>query len=708
MANDTLYTLLGRSSGDGVSASIADSHGTVVCGVSTDAGSCQLGAAGLYTLTVWLYSGGSGNYTISVESMRTPSSCSALADSFFSFASPGVARTLPTGSAGQCYAFDQPQGSVLYLSAPGGGDVQGPILDAQYQPVCFVRYAANCTLSRPGPYHLFLHEFYGNQAAYTLYLPRISNSVGCPAATAGPFGDQGSAVASGTVTSRIACHQLSVANPETVGVRFSQFEDQYLWWWIYDNAGRQVCEKYSNADGCPLSAAGQYTMVVLNQSWEPSLTYELGITNLSGSAGCGSATATNWDQPALVLHVTSPVQINCVPVTGRAGDRILTYVAPTAYNEARALLVDGSGTLVCTGYSSEDGCQLPADGTYRVLSYLRNWDSGSTDLTYKLQVRRLNEPIGCPTVTPGAYNAAPAGSLAGNRCRVLRIPAAGSYRIKPVDAGGYEAYGQIYDAAGIKVCTTQMCTFPAGGSYTLVLNGSVPSTVLDEDYKYALAVLPTVPFGCPQVSDDLGSLAAYQGQFGSPAQFDCVQLASPAGAKIMEVLPGNASGAGRPSVTVVDADGNYVCDSTYSLRQYSCELTGAAPFYAVMTGANGNPASSYTVSFPRVSGTNSCAVLPQGATGASITTSHDHFAACFSVPADQHGAKEVFTYTRTSGTGDAGFTVVDANGVVWCGYLGSPSINRSTTCTLPAGPVTVVLEADAVDATYQISHVAGA
>lgn len=75
---------------------------------------------------------------------------------------------------------------------------------------------------------------------------------------------------------------------------------------------------------------------------------------------------------------------------------------------------------------------------------------------------------------------------------------------------------------------------------------------------------------------------------------------------------------------------------------------------------------------------------------------------------DQHGAKEVFTYTRTSGTGDAGFAVLDAAGFVRCGFLGNAPVNRSITRTLPAGPVTVVLEADGVDATYRVSHVAGA
>jgi hypothetical protein len=107
--------------------------------------------------------------------------------------------------------------------------------------------------------------------------------------------------------------------------------------------------------------------------------------------------------------------------------------------------------------------------------------------------------------------------------------------------------------------------------------------------------------------------------------------------------------------------------------------------------------------FARVDGPPNCPVLPQGTTGATVTTGADRFAACFSIPADRHGARETFTYRRTSGTGDASLSVFDASGIRYCGP--SPqSVERTFTCSLPAGPVTVILEADGVGATYQLTH----
>ena len=116
-----------------------------------------------------------------------------------------------------------------------------------------------------------------------------------------------------------------------------------------------------------------------NDNWE-SATYRVAVTAVSRNSGCAPATSTTWDQPALVLHQTSPVQTNCQPFRGKAGERILTYIAPEQYNDAWAWLVDETGTPLCTEWSEQDGCVLPATGTYRVVSFLNRWAEDSVDL----------------------------------------------------------------------------------------------------------------------------------------------------------------------------------------------------------------------------------------------------------------------------------------------------------------------------------------
>ncbi|MGN9813244.1 hypothetical protein ACTMSW_28300 [Micromonospora sp. BQ11] len=703
--SDVLVGRLTHLSGDLVQARVTDRAGGQLCVLSSYSRECQLGPAGRYTVTVFVYHGtGTASYLLSFESRKAPSACETLSEEFFSFASPGRSGTLPAGLAARCFTFVQPTGAVLHLADPSAaGDVQGSVVDAAYEPAgCEVRYTTECTLTGAGPYKLFLQEFYGNQAEYTLKLPRISRPVGCPALPLVTFGDPGSGVGSGTVPANesVTCHGVTSTAAGPVLVRLNRSADQHLNWRVYDTDGHRVCEEWSAERSCTLPSAGSYLLMAENRNWEP-VDYQVAVAALDATEGCAPATGTAWNQPALVVHQTSPVQTNCQPFTGAAGDRVVVYRAPHAWNELRSWLVDDRGTVLCTEWSEEDGCVLPANGTYRVISYLADWYADSTDLTYRMQVRLLNDGTDCPTITPGSYGASPA-TPGGVRCRVLDIPAAGAYRVRAVDAQNAAQYATVYDAAGLRACTGDWCGFTAPGRYTLILSGAQQDTVIDNDYVYTVRLLPVAPSNCVAVSDDGHTGTSYQGSFDAAGEMDCVRLPSPAGARIVRLVAGDATGAARPEITVVDATGKYVCDYN-SLYQYSCELTGTAPFHAVLTSPNGAPTGAYRVAFSRVDGQPACPELARDATGATVTTGADRFAACFTVPADQHGARESFTWRRTNGTGDASLSVFTAAGVRYCGPTGQ-AVERTVTCYLPEGPVTVILETDGVDATYQITH----
>ncbi|HEY0699341.1 MAG TPA: hypothetical protein VGD43_16200, partial [Micromonospora sp.] len=508
-------------------------------------------------------------------------------------------------------------------------------------------------------------------------------SVGCLTLPLAPFGDPGTAVGSGTVPGwdGVTCQALSSATAGAVVVRFNEYADQYLNWRLYDADGRKVCEEWSDARSCALPTAGSYTLLAQNWDWQP-VSYQLAVARLDGTEGCAAATGTNWDQPALLVHQTSAVQTNCQPFQGEAGDRVMVYRAPVAYNQLSAWLVDEDGTVLCTEWSEEDGCVLPTTGTFRVISHLAYWETDTVDLTYRMQVRRLSGAVGCPTITPGGYNAPPAGALGGIRCRTLDVPAEGTYRIKAVGADNYRRYATVYDATGHKLCTDVWCQLPAAGRYTMVLSGGDSGSVLDTDVEYAVAMLPWVPSGCPSVSDTGWQDAPHRGGFTAAGQYDCLQFASPADARVVELLPGDATGAGATEVTVVDSTGAHVSDS-YPLRQSRCQLTGEAPFFAVLTSRDGVPTGVYSLAFARTDGPPACPVLPGDAAGATVTTGADRFAVCFSIPADQRAARESITWRRTSGTGDARMSVFDATGNRYCvtGY----AVERTITCSPPAG-----------------------
>ncbi|HET6482195.1 MAG TPA: hypothetical protein VFG35_19480 [Actinoplanes sp.] len=684
---------------DSVGAMLYDVEGNYLCYYGSYPAGCELGAAGTYTVVVALaYGSGDMAYTLSLQSQRTPSTCRTLGNGFFSFASPGRAAELASGSAGECFTFDQPVGSVLQMYAPrasNSGDVRGEILDAEYQPVCPVRDAYACTLHTPGPYRLMMYELYGHEVTYTLRMSRISHSTGCPLLRPTAFGDPGSAAGTGTLddVNTVVCHKLRA--PSTGGVAIRIHNDQLIWWNLYDDAGHQACDKYENLRACQLPASGDYTIVTSNQDWQP-VTYQIAVAALFRSAGCATGTSLRWDQGAALLHQTSPVQANCQQFQGKAGQRVVVYAAPTRYNFAAKMVVDSTGQALCLDYSEETGCLLPADGTYRVISYLDQWDSESADETYKVQVRSLSEPKGCPVVQPGAFNDPPAGAYGPIRCRTLRLPGAGVYQIRAYDDENYRTYAAVFDTTGHRICDDSgRCEFPAAGDYAVVLSAQATDTVVDDDFSYALSVLPVQPAGCPTLSQEL-----YRGTFAAPGQFLCLRLPQAAGERIVELIPAEKR---YPPTQVYDSVGNDICDSSYELWQTSCQLNGTAPYFAVISQQEGEAPGPLAARFVRVDGPPSCPAF-DGAE-LTLTTGGDDFSVCRTISADAHAARETFAWKRTAGTGGAYLSIFDADGVRRCGPTGTFP-ERTATCTLPAGPLTVILNTTEAAATFELSRTA--
>jgi hypothetical protein len=692
--NDVLYgTFTQVSNGadtDYAGAMVFDADGNYLCYFANYPGTCQLGAAGTYTVTVSLSWGvGDVGYTFAVQSLRTPSACRTLGNAFFSFAAAGRTGELAAGSAGDCYTFNQPTGTVLQLWAPQStGVVQGEILDGDFQPVCPVQYTNQCTLTSPGPYRVMMTELYAHAVTYTLRMARLSHSVGCPVLRPASFGDPGSAAGTGSLTEQgsVACHQLRT--PAAGGVLVRIYDDQQIWWTVFDDAGERVCDKYADAWSCQLPAAGGYTILTSNQNWDP-ITYQIAVTALHRAAGCSPLTSLAWDQAAAQLDSTSAVQANCQQFRGAAGRRVVVYSTPGVFTT----LVDSAGRALCTDYSEETGCALPAAGTYRVVSFRHAFAVGAgADNSYKVQARSLTSPSGCPLVSVGAFNAPPAGAFGPIRCRIVRVTQPGILRIRMYDAANYQKYAAVYDHTGHRICnSSSYCEFPAAGDFTVVLDGQSTAQVIDNDYSYVTSVLPVQPAGCPALSQEL-----LQGAFTDPGQSLCVQLPQPTGASLIELVP---TGQRYPFTYVVDSAGNYLCDSSSQLRQTSCKLSGSAPYSAVLSQDEGQAPAPFAARFVRVDGPPSCPVLD----GSAAATSAEAFVVCRSIPADGHGTTETFSWHRASGSGGAAFGVFDAAGTRQCGPTAA-NADGTVTCRLPAGPLTVLLNAAAADAAYEISH----
>ncbi|SNT65422.1 hypothetical protein SAMN05421812_12280 [Asanoa hainanensis] len=691
-AADTLLITRANVSGEIVEGVVTNAAGQQVCSVFGSVSDCVAGAAGTYTITMssrW----GPGEYTLAVDSLKTPSSCTQLDNAFFSFASPGISTTIPAGSAGQCYRFNQPLDSVLQLTTPLGG-VQGTIVDAAFQPVCQISYGATqCRLRTAGPYRVFIREYSGSEAAYRLRMPRLTTPAGCPLLRTTGFGDPGANSNTATVEGNdFTCHKVRAA--AAGATLFRVYNGQHFDWILYDQAAQQICSEYEHARGCTIPAAGDYILLMPNTNWE-KVTYQVAAVTLYRNSGCAPTTGTTWTEPTISVTQGSLIGTHCQPFRGQAGDRILAFGAPTRWNDFYHWVVDSAGNPFCPYYDEQAGCVLPTTGTYRVISYLGNQSTEEPQAPYELQVRRLNNPVGCPTVSPGAYGAAPAGAAAGIRCRILDVPAAGDYRVDAHWADNYDASPTVFDADFRELCRT-FCQFAAPGRYTMVLSATSDS-IIQNDSAYATTFLPAAPSSCASAPGN-GDLVS--GEFRAAGQLDCLELSAPAGGKVVRVLPTDATGVGRPYVSVVDANGGYVCDAN-PLYQYSCELTGEAPFFALVDNRNGGtPTGTYQVGIATVSPPPSCAAQANDST---VNSSADRVGFCFTIAADDHTAREDLRYRRTSGTGNATMSVFSADGIRYC-YTMTPSADRTLNCTLPEGQITVLLETAAQTATWQVTR----
>ena len=668
-------------------ASIAAPDGTDVCWLYSGNDECVAPVAGTYTLSVAHDSTSDPvRYRLGVQSFSNPQACAALPDDAFDFPMQAREGTLPADSAGLCFGFDQPAGSLLRLGVSTSSSLRGRIVDAAGVTVCGLDHDIECRVTGTAPYRIVFSSQWYEEGPYRFWGVRVSDPAGCAALSPAKFGGPGDASGSVTVESdSLACQVFSTsAGPHllTFGARY------YVDFQIVDRAGQQVCSGSDDRTAhCDLPAAGAYSLITKNRYSEPR-TVEAAIYPLASTDGCAGPIGTSWNTAPTRVMMRSDLQVDCHLIEAAPGDRV-EVDAPNGW------ITDASGTRICKPLEDEDhkGCPLPGAGPYRVVS-AGFWDDEPH--TYDVRVVRLNGHDGCAAVTVGRYGAAPAGPLTRNRCRALTVPAPGNYQVALVDDENYQAYGDVYDSAGLRVCSNS-CTFPAAGTYTLV-----PSN----DREYATVFLAAgSDDGCVAVSD--GPLTAPRaGAFTAAGQYDCLLLPTPSGAGLALVRPQDATGTGYPEITVYDATGAYECD-LYDLRDYACRLEGTAPFRAVLhlDSDADDVTGPYHLGFVRTDGTPDCPVLPASAFGAgpstSVTLGGTAYVGCFTIPAG-HSAAEALTFRRTAGSGLARVSVFDADGDRQCQR--SRSEAGVLICRLDAGPATVLVEGTAAAGTYALDR----
>ncbi|AIR99551.1 FG-GAP-like repeat-containing protein [Streptomyces glaucescens] len=500
----------------------------------------------------------------------------------------------------------------------------------------------------------------------------------CAALPLAPFGDPGSAVGRATIPAEgSACFGFTATQPGLHRV-LVQDPSAESYAQVFDGETRLDCHDPAwGAGWCVLPRAGAFRLEVVNRGWE-TREIPVTVTALATDTGCARETGTSWDLPPVTGSAASPLGIVCHPFAGKPGERITVGFRTEAYGSYVHWITDETGAHICPRFDEDgsEGCVLPGDGPYRVLGYVSEAERGFP-AAYTVRIRRLSDPVGCARVPVNAYGSAPTTVDPATGCKTFTAPAAGRYGVYGV-SGGSRSPLAVYDGDGKTVCEQWQspCPVPAAGDYLVLTEHAT------------LVVDRAASAGCaPAV------LGTHQGSFATVGEIDCLTLPLPEGARMAALTPVNGS-APRPDVVVVDADGVQRCEGE-SLGAGTCALTGSAPFRALVSTDDENPATgSYRIALHRTDTAGDCPVLPAGdftADGATarFSTGGGVFSHCLSIPADDHSAVENVQLRAVSGTSTARFSVLDARGERVCGVWASRS--TWTTCRLTPGAAHTVL-----------------
>ncbi|MFD4762331.1 hypothetical protein ACFWOJ_26735 [Streptomyces sp. NPDC058439] len=431
------------------------------------------------------------------------------------------------------------------------------------------------------------------------------------------------------------------------------------------------------AGWCELPRAGAFTLQLMNNWSEPSRP-TVAVVPLGTTKGCAPEISTAWDTAPVVGSATGANAIQCQPFTGTPGERITNKIKTTGYGESLSWITDETGARICPRFNEDDseGCVLPGDGPYRVLSQV-NYAERGFPAEYTLTVRRISDPAGCTHVPLSAYNSAPTTADPASGCKTFTAPAAGRYNVYSVRDGARSVLA-VYDGDGKTVCTTRNgCSLPAAGDYTVFTDD--PTLIFDG----------SATTGCEPVE-----LGLYRGTFASAGEIDCLALPLPADARLAVLKSLNGTGP-RVEVIVVDANGVQRCDRS-DLSEGTCALTGKAPFRAlVSTDDSSEPTGSYALALHRTDAASNCPAIPAGdftttSPAARLSTGDGVFSHCLSIPADDHSAQENLQFQAAPGTkATAAFTVLDPHGKQVCSIYSS--LSTWTTCELAPGVAHTVL-----------------
>lgn len=633
-----------------------------------------------------------------------------------SFASAPVTGAISSGGESDCYSLPTLASGdrvAIHFETSGvsNGSPTWRLRDGDGNEVCSAYYySSTCTISGATGWSLNVADGSASSGtfSYSISLRRLDDPQGCA-----DLGDPASwSFDSGRTDGTLL--PGGGARCYTFERQFGEADGSYWFralrtggnlnplWHVYGPTGNEECSGWSGGldNRCRLISYGQFALVVEAPYSGEAGAFLATARKLNAPQGCGASPPTAINAEAVAESIASAGEADCFALSGLSASDAVSVVlsAGSGSNQSpRWSLIDGDGSQICdsnSGYDAFASCDLSGTAGWALVVY----DNGGGTFGYSLSVRRLTNPSGCaPLGEPGAWSFASArlngsvGETLQARCYTFNRSVDeedGSYWFRTArSAGTLAPYWSVYGPSGSQECegsnstVDQSCRLLADGQYVFLVadnNGEKTGSF------FATTRRLTDRIGCTALASTAFGADAVAGDLSTGGSIDCHAIPGVSAGDSVAVDFRSFSGSSpSPRWTIVDGNGNTVCDSyTYGYSFY-CLLSGA-PGWSLLAYDAGAGSFSYSLAVRRLTDPQGCTPLANAAlwsfTGPRIDGSIDGAlgSRCYTftrAASDPDGA-HWFRTIRTSGAVNPKWSLYGPNGQRECsGSNDAPGAN---------------------------------
>ena len=369
--------------------------GTALCGAGSGPWTCTAPVAGTYTLLV--RDPLPGGYGVSIQRLSNPVGCP-----WIGAYNPPTAGSLSVPGAMRCYrasgdADDQLR--VRLISTSGNVMPTAEVLNPDGSPRCAPTQLddSDCPLNADSDNHLILVRDAGavaTQGGFTIDVMLLGESIGCPALSFGALPSSGS-----LSVGEHNCHRFTATAGDRVRVRIDPREAATLRprWELVRPDGFISCSADREEFTCTVVVSGTQTIVVRDDSpGTRTGSYDIMVQRLNDPVGCAAAAFGPGSERGELV----PAETDSLRFDGEAGDRIRFRAIPGNFRDPVAEVISPDGTTQCSRTAAANvTCLLDSAGTHTLLVSAA---AGESFGSYWWTLQRLNDPVGCGTLTSGA------------------------------------------------------------------------------------------------------------------------------------------------------------------------------------------------------------------------------------------------------------------------------------------------------------------